>query len=175
MVNPTATENITAINEARKLFGVRSNLSNNEKKVIRRKLYKKKTASHFFKERENDGTLTDRQRNVLKNIARYSKHLKDLSKYQKQSEKYVHDKGHLFSKKDNNNINVFQKARTLLNERRSNHLLKETNEIRKKLYKKEAVYNFLKEKEQNGSLTNSEKKVLKKIDKYLKNFKNDLD
>ena len=62
----------------------------------------------------------------------------------------------------------------LLNERRSNLSLKETNEIRKKLYKKEAVYNFLKEKEQNGSLTNSEKKVLKKIDRYLKNFKKDL-
>ena len=32
MVNSTATENITAIKEARKLFNVRSNLSNNEKK-----------------------------------------------------------------------------------------------------------------------------------------------
>ena len=49
MVNPTATENITAINEARKLFGVRSNLSNNEKKVIRRKLYKKKQPVTFSK------------------------------------------------------------------------------------------------------------------------------
>ena len=35
----------------------------------------------------------------------------------------------------------------------------ETNEIRKKLYKKEGVYNFLKEKEQNDSTTNSEKKA----------------
>ena len=43
MVNPTATENITAIKEARKLFDdVRSNLSNNKKKLIRTKLYKKK-------------------------------------------------------------------------------------------------------------------------------------
>ena len=67
MAKPTATENITTIKEVRKLFDdVRSNLSNNEKKVIRRKLYKKKEASHFFKERQNDGTLTDRQRNVLK-------------------------------------------------------------------------------------------------------------
>ena len=85
MVNPTATKNITAIKEIRKLSDdVRNNLSNNQKKVIWRKLYKKKAASHFFKERENDGTLTDRQRNVLKNIARYSKniskHLKNLSK-----------------------------------------------------------------------------------------------
>ena len=89
MVNPTATENITAIKEARKLFDdVRSNLSNKEKKVVRRKLYKKESASHFFKERENDGTLTDWQRIVLKNIARYSKniskHLKNLNKHQKK-------------------------------------------------------------------------------------------
>ena len=77
----------------------------------------------------------------------------------------------------NNDINAFQEARKLLNERRSNLLLKETNEIRKKLHKKEDVYNFLKEKEQYGSLTNEEKKVLKKIeiDKYLKNFRKDLD
>ena len=76
----------------------------------------------------------------------------------------------------NIDINAFQEARKLLNERRSNLLLKERNEIRKKLHKKD-VYNFLKEKEQNGSLTNEEKKVLKKIeiDKYLKNFKKDLD
>ena len=43
-------------------------------------------------------------------------------------------------------IFAFQEARKLVNDRRSNLLLKETNEIRKKLYKKEAVYNFLKEK-----------------------------
>ena len=50
MVKPTATENITAIKEARKLFDdVRSNLSNNEKKVIRRKLYKKKQPVIFSK------------------------------------------------------------------------------------------------------------------------------
>ena len=75
----------------------------------------------------------------------------------------------------NNDINAFKDARELLNKHRSNLLLKETNEIRKKLHKKEAVYNFLKEKEQNGSLTNEEQKVLKKINKYLKNFKNDLE
>ena len=89
MVNPTATENIRAIKEARKLFdNVRSNLSNSGKKVIKRKLYKKEAASHIFKERENDGTLTDRQPNVLKNMARcsknISKHLKNLSKNQKK-------------------------------------------------------------------------------------------
>ena len=79
------------------------------------------------------------------------------------------------STRQNNNIKAIDNVRTLLNKHRSNLSHKETKEIRKKLYKKEAVYNFLKEKEQNGSLTNSEKKVWKKIDKYLKNFKEDLE
>ena len=39
----------------------------------------------------------------------------------------------------------------------------------------EVIYNYLKKKGQNDSLKNIEKKVLKRIDKYLKNFKNDLD
>ena len=72
-------------------------------------------------------------------------------------------------------INAFKEARKLFNERRGNLLLEETNEIRKKLYKKEAVYNVLKEKEQEGSLTNKQKNVLKNIVRYLKNFKKDLD
>ena len=53
--------------------------------------------------------------------------------------------------------------------------LKKETKSEKKLFKKEVVYNFLKDKEQNGSLTNEEKKVLKRINRYLKNFKNDLD
>ena len=72
-------------------------------------------------------------------------------------------------------INAFKEARKLFNERRGNLLLKETNEIRKKLYKKETVYNVLKEKELEGSLTNKQKNVLKNIVRYLKNFKKDLD
>ena len=53
--------------------------------------------------------------------------------------------------------------------------VKKQRELEKKLYKKEVVYNFLKEKEENGSLTNREKRVLKKIDRYLKNFKKNLE
>ena len=47
--------------------------------------------------------------------------------------------------------------------------LKKETKSEKKLFKKEVVYNFLKDKEQNGSLTNEEKKVLKRINRYLKN------
>ena len=104
-------------------------------------------------------------------------HLKDLGKHLNEIQKYQHGLDFLFNEpaRKNNDINAFQEARKLLNERRSNLSHKETNEIRKKLYEKEAIYNFLKEEEQNGSLTNEEKKVLKRINRYLKNFKNDLD
>ena len=44
-------------------------------------------------------------------------------------------------------------------------LVKKQMKLEKKLHKKEADYNFLKEKEQNGSLTNEEKKVLKIINR----------
>ena len=71
----------------------------------------------------------------------------------------------------NNSINAIKDARKLFNERRSNLPRKEVNEIRKKLDRKEVVYNFLKEKEQKGSLTNKQKKVLKNIDRYFKNSK----
>ena len=73
----------------------------------------------------------------------------------------------------NNVINAIKEVRELFNELKSNLSRKETKRIRKKLHKKEGVYNFLKEKEQNRSLTNSEKKVLKKIDRDLQNFKKD--
>ena len=67
------------------------------------------------------------------------------------------------STNQDHSINAFKKARKIFNERRSNFSRKEINEIRTKLHKKEVVYNFLKEKEEKGSLTNKEKKVLKKI------------
>ena len=71
----------------------------------------------------------------------------------------------------NNGINAIKDVKKLFNERRSNLSRKEINEIRKKLYKKEAVYNFLKEKEQEGSLTIRQKRVLKNNDSILRILK----
>ena len=71
----------------------------------------------------------------------------------------------------NNVINAIKEISKLFSEDRSNLLPKEKKEIRKKLCKKEVVYNFLKEKEQKGSLTNIEKNMLKKICRRLKNLK----
>ena len=63
----------------------------------------------------------------------------------------------------NNDINAIEEVRKLFNERKSNLSHEETKKIREKLYKKEGIYNFLKEKEQKDSLTNREKRVLKNI------------
>ena len=67
--------------------------------------------------------------------------------------------------------NATKEVRELFNEVRSNLSREETNRIREKLYKKEAVYNFLKEID---GLTDKEKILLKNIGKYLKKLKNDL-
>ena len=68
--------------------------------------------------------------------------------------------------------NAMKEVRELFNELRTNLSRKETKRIRKKLYKKEAVYNFLKEKD---SLTNTQTRVLKNINRYIKKFKKDLE
>ena len=61
----------------------------------------------------------------------------------------------------NNNLNAIKEVRKLFNEIRSNLFREETKRIRKELYQKEVVYNFLKEKEQEGSLTNTKDCVTK--------------
>ena len=73
-----------------------------------------------------------------------------------------------------NNINAIKEVRELFNDFRSNLSREETKRIRKELCKKEVAYNFLKEKEQEGSLTNKQKNVLKNIGRYLKKLNNDL-
>ena len=75
------------------------------------------------------------------------------------------------SKTTNKVITAIKEVRALFNELRSNLSREEINRVRKELYKKEAVYNFLKEKD---SLTNKEKITLKNISKYLKELNNDL-
>ena len=61
MESLTSNNNINAVKETRKLFNeLRSNLSREETKRIRKKLYKKEAASYFFKEKEQDGSLTNR-------------------------------------------------------------------------------------------------------------------
>ena len=67
--------------------------------------------------------------------------------------------------------NAIKEVRELFKELRSNFSRQETKRIRNELYKKEAIYNFLKEK---YGLTDKEKIVLKNVGKYLKKLNNDL-
>ena len=64
-----------------------------------------------------------------------------------------------------------KEVRELFDGLRSNLSQKETKKIRNKLYKREAIYNFLKEKD---GLTDKEKIALKNIGKHLKKLNNDL-
>ena len=109
-------------------------------------------------------------RNDEKYLKNISKHLKNLKKHFK---KYHHGIDYLFNEDNeedntlNNGIKAMNNVRMLLNELRDNLSHEETKRSREKLYKKEAVYNFLREKD---SLTNKEKKVLTNIDRYLKSI-----
>ena len=58
------------------------------------------------------------------------------------------------STRQNNNIKAIKEVRKLFTDVRNNLSNEETKRITKELYKKEVVYNFLKVKEQEGSLTN---------------------
>ena len=102
MESSTSNNNITAIKDVRKLFNeLRSNLSTKETKRIRRKLYKNEAASIFFKEKEQDGTSTNRQKNVIKNIARYikniSRHLKNYGKHLNKIQKHQYGLDYLYN------------------------------------------------------------------------------
>ena len=157
-----SNNSINAINDVRTLLNkLRSNLFHEETKRIRKKLRRIEAAHNILREKEQKNSLTSRQRNMLRNDERYltnvSTHLKNLKKHFKKSKKYQYGTDYLFNEHNeedytsHNDINAFKEARMLLNERRNNLFRKESNEIRKKLYKKEAIYKFLKDKEQKDS------------------------
>ena len=74
------------------------------------------------------------------------------------------------STRQNNNINAIKEVKKLFNDVRSNLSHEETERIRKKLHRIEAVYNVLKEKERKGSLTSRQKNMLSNDERYLKNI-----
>ena len=76
-MEPTSqNNNINAIKEVGKLFNdVRNNLFNEEVKRIRKEPYKKEAVYTFLKEKGQESTITNKQKNVLKSIDRYFKKL----------------------------------------------------------------------------------------------------
>ena len=181
-MEPTRQDNIiNDIKESRKLFNeIRSNLPREETKRIRYKLHKKETVYNFLKEKEQKGSLTKREKKVLKNIGRYPKnivkHLKNFRKHLKKSPKYQYGLDCLFNERNeedniteptrqDNITNGIKEVRKLFDEVRSNLFREETKRIRYKLHKKETIYNNLENKD---NLTTREKRVLKNIDRYFK-------
>ena len=148
-----------------------------KKQRIRKKLHRIEAVHNVLKEKEQKGSLTSRQKNMLWNDEGYLKNISQHLNLKKHFKKYQYGLDYLFNEHNeeedytsNNDIKAIKDARKLFNEIRSNLSHEETNRIRKKLYKKEAVYNILKEQEQEDSLTNKEKKVLKNIGRYPKNI-----
>ena len=71
----------------------------------------------------------------------------------------------------NNSIKAIKQVRKLFNELKNKYNKEEIKKTREELNKKEVVYNFFKEKEQESRLKDKEKEVLKTIIRYFKNFK----
>ena len=85
MESTRQNNSINAINNARMLLNeLRSNLSHEETKRIRKKLRRIEAVHNVLKEKEQKDSLTSRQKNMLRNDERYlkniSKHLKNLKK-----------------------------------------------------------------------------------------------
>ena len=85
MESQTTNNDNNAIKEARKLFNdVRSNPSHEETRRIRKKLRRIEAVYNVSKEKEQKGSLTSRQENMLRNDEKYLKniikHLKNLKK-----------------------------------------------------------------------------------------------
>ena len=81
MESRTTNNVINAIKEVRELFNeIRGSLSREESKRIRKKLHRIEAVYNVLKEREQKGSLTSRQKNMLRDDEKY---LKNISKYLK--------------------------------------------------------------------------------------------
>ena len=86
MESRTTNNDINAIKEVRELFNeLRSNLSCEEINRFRKELYKKETVSNILNEKDS---LTNKQKNKLKNINR---HIKKFKKYLEKLQKYQYN------------------------------------------------------------------------------------
>ena len=84
-----------SIKKVRDFFNeLRSNISHEEKKRIREKLYKKEAVYNFLKEKDG---LTDKEKIVLKNIGKYLKKLNDFKKLQKYQDNITYGLDYLMN------------------------------------------------------------------------------
>ena len=113
---PTPNNNINAIKEVRQLSNkLRNSLYREKTNRIREKLYKKETVCIFLNEKEQEGSLTNKQKNVLNNIVRYLKKLKkDLEKLQKHQYNITYGLDYLFNELNEEDYYEPTESRVLL-------------------------------------------------------------
>ena len=114
--------------------------------------------------------------NALKQMAmvRRIKNYKDMSREDLLIALLKSNHSHTELLKINDSNTETGETKKLFNNLRNNFSREEINILREKFYKKEWVYNHLKEIEQKDGLTTKEKRVLKNIEKYFKKLKEDL-
>ena len=107
-------------------------------------------------------------------IARRIKNYKDMSREDLSIALLKFNHSHTELLKINDSNTEIGETKKLFNNLRNNFSREEINTLREKFYKKEWVYNHLKEIEQKDGLTRKEKRMLKNIEKYFKMLKEDL-
>ena len=126
----------------------------------------------------NELAKIERMNNLLLNalkqivIARNNKNYKDMSKEDLLIALIKSNDSHteLLKNGDNSNTEIGQ-TKKLFSKLKIIFSLKEIKEHRRKLYKKEWDYNYVKEK---NTLTKEEEKMLKNVNEYFKKLKEDL-
>ena len=107
-------------------------------------------------------------------IARHIKNYKDMPREDLLIALLKSNHSHTELLKINDNNTEIGETKKLFNNLRSNFSREEINTLQEKFYRKEWVYNHLKEIEQKDGLTTKEKRVLKNIERYFKKLKEDL-
>ena len=125
----------------------------------------------------NDFKKIERMNNLSLNelnriaIARNIKNYKNMSKEDLLIVLLKSNPSHTELLKIGDSDTEIEQTKKLFNNLRNNFLKEEIKKHRKKFYKKERVYNYLKGKD---SITTREKGVLKNIERYFKKLKKDL-
>ena len=102
-------------------------------------------------------------------IARHIKNYRDMPREDLLIALLKSNHSHTELLKINDSNTEIGETKKLFNNLRNNFSREEIKKRREKFYKKERVYNHLKEIEQKDGLTTKEKRVLKNIIKYFKN------
>ena len=137
---------------------------------LKKKIKMPNLSLNDFKKIERMNNLSLNELNRIA-IARNIKNYKNMSKEDLLIVLLKSNPSHTELLKIGDSDTEIEQTKKLFNNLRNNFLKEEIKKHRKKCYKKERVYNYLKGKD---SITTREKGVLKNIERYFKKLKKDL-